>query len=551
MPELRDLPVSITKFATIRGENYIYADKTEFLYNLLQIGRPCFLSRPSGFGKALLLDTLENILRGRRELFRGLWIDGSDYDWTPNPVFRLSLTGVNTASDVSVKIELIYAFRLFAEKEGLSLIDDDDPSTVFKALFDDLYDKYGRPVAVLIHGYDAPVLDQLHQDPELAEVIGKTLDAFYETVKAMDERRGFTFFTGEARYNPDTLLSTFDNLHDLTYEGEYAAICGFTPHDLDSLFHRHMETFLRRLISDGRMSPGSTVSDLRQDILDWCDGYSWDGKTRVLNPRSILWTFRCDRFFDFVGPRFSHDDFLSDLVKTGLTDLKAFKAEESITENRNVIEHGKVKPIPVLFRCGYLTVDRVDESKRTAKYFLKIPNLKTKADLISRLFSLENIENALCARQQAEAMVRALTNLDAKGFKDSFANFIGCFAIGTHAGNDERYHAYFRAAMLMAGQEIQTKGPAGGRYYARFQGPDGTWFIIGIKYCPLEGSCGIKDPVVGPTMMKAAGEVMKWIEKRDFAKRHRGMGQGIYKVALVLGGKSEAFALFKEETPVA
>ncbi|MDR2302616.1 MAG: AAA family ATPase, partial [Deltaproteobacteria bacterium] len=83
---LKKLPLGVNDFAVIRNDNYLYADKTEYLYKLLQNYYVTFLGRPHGFGKTLLLSTMENILWGRRELFKGLWIDGSDYDWTPNPV---------------------------------------------------------------------------------------------------------------------------------------------------------------------------------------------------------------------------------------------------------------------------------------------------------------------------------------------------------------------------------------------------------------------------------------------------------------------------------
>ena len=50
------------------------------------------MSRPRRFGKSLLLSTLEAIFRGRRELFAGLWIDGSDYAWEKHPVVRVDIT---------------------------------------------------------------------------------------------------------------------------------------------------------------------------------------------------------------------------------------------------------------------------------------------------------------------------------------------------------------------------------------------------------------------------------------------------------------------------
>ncbi|MDR2140748.1 MAG: AAA family ATPase, partial [Deltaproteobacteria bacterium] len=90
------LPVGVANFQQISQNACVYADKTKFLYNLLKLQRPYFLSRPRRFGKSLLVSTLEAILMGQRELFKGLWIDQSDYDWQPYPVIHLSLSAVRT-----------------------------------------------------------------------------------------------------------------------------------------------------------------------------------------------------------------------------------------------------------------------------------------------------------------------------------------------------------------------------------------------------------------------------------------------------------------------
>ena len=49
----------------------------------------CFLSRPRRFGKTLTVSTLEAIFQGRRELFKDLAIDKTDYDWKTYPVIPI------------------------------------------------------------------------------------------------------------------------------------------------------------------------------------------------------------------------------------------------------------------------------------------------------------------------------------------------------------------------------------------------------------------------------------------------------------------------------
>ena len=55
---MMDLPLDIGVFSTIIENNYIYVDKTRFIYDMYRPGGKYFLSRPRRFGKSLLLDTM-------------------------------------------------------------------------------------------------------------------------------------------------------------------------------------------------------------------------------------------------------------------------------------------------------------------------------------------------------------------------------------------------------------------------------------------------------------------------------------------------------------
>ncbi len=72
-------PIGIQTFEEIINGKYVYADKTDLLYNLAQ-GHVFFLSRPQRFGKSLLISTLEAYFKGRKNLFKGLKIDGRHHN---------------------------------------------------------------------------------------------------------------------------------------------------------------------------------------------------------------------------------------------------------------------------------------------------------------------------------------------------------------------------------------------------------------------------------------------------------------------------------------
>ncbi|MDY3140337.1 MAG: AAA family ATPase, partial [Bacteroides sp.] len=88
---LRKLPIGIQTFEKLRRGDYLYVDKTDFVWKIASTSTPYFLSRPRRFGKSLLLSTFEAYFEGKRELFEGLAIAGLETEWKQYPVLHLDL----------------------------------------------------------------------------------------------------------------------------------------------------------------------------------------------------------------------------------------------------------------------------------------------------------------------------------------------------------------------------------------------------------------------------------------------------------------------------
>jgi hypothetical protein len=85
---MRRYPVSIQSFLNIITGDYLYVDKTGYVYNLAQQYKYVFLSRPRRFGKSLLTSTLEYYFAGRKDLFKGLQADKLEKEWNQYPVLH-------------------------------------------------------------------------------------------------------------------------------------------------------------------------------------------------------------------------------------------------------------------------------------------------------------------------------------------------------------------------------------------------------------------------------------------------------------------------------
>uniref|UniRef100_UPI00052517F8 AAA family ATPase n=1 Tax=Thermodesulfatator atlanticus TaxID=501497 RepID=UPI00052517F8 len=105
----KKLPVGIQSFVEIRTEGYYYVDKTPFVKKLIDQGKYFFLSRPRRFGKSLFLDTLRQAFLGKRELFKGLFLE-EKWDWSKKyPVIYISFGAgvVEDENDLIKRILLI------------------------------------------------------------------------------------------------------------------------------------------------------------------------------------------------------------------------------------------------------------------------------------------------------------------------------------------------------------------------------------------------------------------------------------------------------------
>ena len=146
---MKDLTTSVYYFENLIRGNFLYVDKTEFVWRLIRPAQEMyFLSRPRRFGKSLLVSTLEAVFEGKRELFKGLALYDKPYDWEEHPVIHLDLSncGVQTPDDLGKyltnQLENIADQFKLQLRGGLL-------STRFENLILDVAKQGGSPVSLL------------------------------------------------------------------------------------------------------------------------------------------------------------------------------------------------------------------------------------------------------------------------------------------------------------------------------------------------------------------------------------------------------------------
>jgi hypothetical protein len=245
---------------------------------MINNGTVYFLSRPRRFGKSLLVDTMEELFIGNKELFKGLFIYDK-WNWEIKyPVLRLDFGARSYDTTEVLQKSLIYFIDSSAERFDI-ILKAPTLSDKFGELIQKLNDKTGQKVVVLIDEYDKAITDYL-SDPQKAESNRLELHNFYQVLKAADDHIQFIFLTGISKFSGTSVFSALNNPDDITLNEDYASICGYTQQELESYFDEYIDKIAKKL--------NQSKNELLDDIKHWYNGYTWDGKTSVYNPFSTL-----------------------------------------------------------------------------------------------------------------------------------------------------------------------------------------------------------------------------------------------------------------------
>jgi len=358
----KKLPIGLQTFSQLVSEQYYYVDKTPFVHKVLIKGKFFFLSRPRRFGKSLFLDTLAEALSGNRELFKGLYIYDK-YDFTPYPVIRLSFGSGDYKNLSAVSKELAYTFK--ENYEALGLAPEyayDDYRNCFKHLIKTASERYEAPVAVLIDEYDKPILDNLSR-PEVAREARDILKNLYSVLKDSDRYIRLAFITGVSKFSKLSLFSGLNNLEDITLNPAFGEICGYTQHDLETVFADAMEG-----------------SDMRLVQL-WYNGYWYFGE-KLYNPFDILLFLSNGKIFGNYWWQTGSPSFLIEVLKQERYFLPELENCQASEELLNAFDVDYIDIRALLWQTGYLTIKDVETNTMGVRTFtLGVPNAEVQLSL--------------------------------------------------------------------------------------------------------------------------------------------------------------------------
>lgn len=438
------LPTSTSTFVDIINGGFLYIDKTKYVYELVRQPKGAwFLSRPRRFGKSLFVSTLEELFRGNRELFKGLWIDNSDYEWNEHAVIRFDFNLLPQNNVVELEQNLKYYLHINADNYGVEL--PAAPSYIqFSHLIQTLSKE--RQVVILIDEYDKPLIDNL-DNLEAAKEILKALKGFYGVIKAMDRHIRMSFITGITKFSKVGIFSDLNNLSDITLHSHYATVCGFTEGEIRHYLAEYIEIFAK--------NHSTPSEEFLGQMKRWYNGFCFAGDgENVYNPYSTVHLFFNQKFSNYWFETGS-PSFLIQLIING--DYSVEELNEQILGELYLssFKLGRLQLMPLLFQTGYMTIkEYYPESQR---YLLGYPNWEVENAFMAHLLDAFSQKDQGLSEAYLWQMINAL---QANNLSEFFMILQGLFAnidYDLHLGFEKYYQSMFYLIFQLMGLRISAE----------------------------------------------------------------------------------------------
>ena len=399
-------------FESIRQNNFLYVDKTKHIYNLANSNRYYFLSRPRRFGKSLFLSTLKAYFLGKKELFKGLYIETVEKDWTEYPVIYLDLnSGIYTTEEELYRV-LNYPMQRLEQKYSID-VKEPSLSVRLKNIVLTAFEQTGKQVVILVDEYDKPLISTLDNE-DLHDKYKTILKGVYSILKECDEYIRFGMLTGVTKFSKISLFSDLNNLMDISLDENYTDICGITEEEIKTNFKEHLQAFAEK--------ENTTKEDILSQLKAMYDGYHFSKNTDVdiYNPFSLINSLT-RREFENYWFQTGTPTFLIKLLQENDYDLKDLSEGNITARDLTSKESMLSAPVALFYQSGYLTIK--DYNKKSGAYKLGYPNKEVEESFLDFILPKYMHTNENASFSYVEKMYENLENGEIEDFLKTMKTF--------------------------------------------------------------------------------------------------------------------------------
>ena len=444
---MRYLARDVSTFSLMIEGNYIYVDKTQDIYNLYaKKDRYHFLARPRRFGKSLLISTLKELFSGKKELFKGLWIDSSDFAFEEHPILHFDFSSIAHRSPEDLNTSLHKRINDIAKSYDIDISNIDTFEDKLTELIPKLAER--NSVVLLIDECDYPLLKHIKNIP-LAKENQKILKSFYEALKSLDAHYRAIFITGVTKFAKTSLFSGFNNLRDISESSQFATILGYTEEEIKHNFKDALEDFSRE--------SNSSLPDLLLEMKNWYNGYRFSKKDiRVYNPFSVVYYLKdqeCANYWFGSGT----PSFLVEVLKEDHLILYDLEDSAILTSSFDAFEVGEVPTLTLLYQAGYLTIKTYEKVLNNDTYILGFPNEEIKRSIAMLMVGLFTQQEQPSVEKGLNKLRKSLLNNDIKTFCKTLQELFAQIPYQLHIKQEAYYHSLIQFIVYLLGFNAESE----------------------------------------------------------------------------------------------
>ena len=497
---MKEIGVGISCFNEIIERKYLYVDKTEFIWKLLQENMgEYFLIRPHGFGKSLLISTLKAAFLGQRGLFKGLAIDKMPYSWKPYPVVHFDFGDCKANTPDKFCRYLDEALQRLATVLGITL-----HGCNCTLRFADLINKAAGDdkVVVLVDNYDMPFSRNVGSPS--VHGIHRLLRDFLLPIKGCNDKIHFALLAGTHKIWLADCFGGLNNLTDITLKTDYADMLGFT------------ETEIREHFADriplAAAANGCTEEELMQTLLKWYDGYRFsNAETHVCNPVSLSTFFSNNYEFSNYWGKTGMPSFLLELAKNTRFNFELALSQPVSDLVFGAYELDNLDPMGLLWQTGYLTIKELVPSPlgNGVFYRLGFPDLEVEQSFNMQLLTYYS---GFRDMEMSAVLTRLMSSIRENrigDFMKTLQSYFASIPYDIHGGDERYYQTIFFITFLLLGTAVEAESrTSDGRIDAVIATMDHV-FIFEFK------------------LDKPAPTALEQIEDKEYYLKYRSSGKAI------------------------
>ena len=455
-------------FESIRENDNFYIDKTAFIKEWWENQDiVTLITRPRRFGKTLNMDMIKCFFsdkyEGRSDLFEGLdiWKEEKYRELQGTyPVIFISFAEIKgntfetTRQQMLIKISDLYEENRYLldgdllsdnEKKFYESVNMDMSDAVFSMALNKMcifLHKYcGKKVIILLDEYDTP-MQEAYVNGYWGELVGFTRSLFNSTFKTNPylER---AIMTGITRVSKESIFSDLNNLVVVTTtSNQYETAFGFTE-----------EEVFRALDEQG-------ISDKKDEVKMWYDGFTFGDKRDIYNPWSII-NFLKFKSLKTYWADSSSNGLINSLVQKGSTYIKMLmetllrdEAIEVPIDEQIVfseLDYSEDAVWSLMLASGYLKVVSADpltgNRRKARQYRLTLTNFEIQLmfeNMILRWFSP--------AKMETNEFIKALISGDVESMNeymnDVALKTFSSFDSGKHTSEKKAPENFFHGFVL-------------------------------------------------------------------------------------------------------